>query len=167
MAYPLQKQIKTSVVACIIDSQQRILLTKRSIPPFLGQWVMPGGKIDHGEAIKQALCREVEEEVGLTVSIDTLVDVYEHLAIGDHNDHYIILYYRATPLTFELQTNPAELSKAVWFAAGQLPDLNIPPGSRHILSLIYPEQIWPHLETPGDDAECEIPGVCSLSHERG
>ncbi|MBW2187153.1 MAG: NUDIX hydrolase [Deltaproteobacteria bacterium] len=166
MAYPLQKQIKTSVVACIIDAQQRILLTKRSIPPFFGQWVMPGGKIDHGEAIKQALCREVEEEVGLTVTIDTLIDVYEHLAIGAHNDHYIILYYRATPLTFELQTNPAELSQAVWFTPDQLPDLDIPPGSRHILALIYPEQTWPHLEPPGDDAECEIPGLCSLPDER-
>lgn len=166
MAYPLQKQIKTSVVACIIDAQQRILLTKRSIPPFFGQWVMPGGKIDHGEAIQQALCREVEEEVGLVVTLDQLVDVYEHIGIGDANDHYIILYYHATPQTFTIKTNPAELSEAVWFAADQLPMLNIPPGSRHILSLLYPEQTWPHLEPPGDNVECEIPGVCAL-HENG
>lgn len=165
MAYSLQKQIKTSVVACIIDVQQRILLTKRSIPPFFGSWVMPGGKIDHGEAIQTALCREVEEEVGITVTIETLIDVYEHLAIGDHNDHYIILYYRATPVTFELQTNPAELSEAVWFAPEQLPELNIPPGTRHILSLIYPEQPWRQLEPLTDDVECEIPGVCPVPSE--
>jgi 8-oxo-dGTP diphosphatase len=162
MSYPLQKQIKSSVVACIIDSQQRILLTKRSIPPFFGQWVMPGGKIDHGEAIQLALKREVFEEVGLQISIDSLIDVYEHIGVGERQDHYIILYYRTSPLTFELQTNPDELSEACWFAETQLLDLDVPPGSRHILSLLYPQLAWTDLCPPDYNAECEIPGVCEL-----
>lgn len=154
----IQKHIKTSVVACIIDEQERILLTRRSIPPFYGQWVMPGGKIDHGESIAAALCREVMEEVGLKVNVGTLVDIFEHLAVGKRQDHYIILYYRALPLTLELNINPAELSEAVWFEASQLPDLDIPPGSRHVLAQLYPEQEWPHLLPPGDDADLELPG---------
>ncbi|OQY18839.1 MAG: DNA mismatch repair protein MutT [Desulfobacteraceae bacterium 4572_35.1] len=162
MSYPLQKHIKTSVVACIIDAERRILLTKRSIPPFYGQWVMPGGKIDHGETIHQALKREVEEEVGLQVSVDSLIDVYEHIGIGHREDHYIILYYRSTPQTFKLNTNPDELSEARWFNASQLLDLDVPPGSRHILSILYPEQLWRDFTTSGDDAECEIPGVCPI-----
>lgn len=158
----LQKHIKTSVVACIIDEQEQILLTKRSIPPFFGQWVMPGGKIDHGESIETALLREVDEEVGLKVQIGPLVDIYEHLSIGSNKDHYIILYYRAHPLTFELNTNPQELSEAIWFKRLQLPELAVPPGCRQILSHLYPNLRWPHLSPPGDAANCEIPGVCSL-----
>lgn len=160
--YPLQKQIKTSVVACIIDEQQRILLTKRSIPPFFGEWVMPGGKIDHGETLHQALKREVAEEVGLNINIETLIDVYEHVGVGDHQAHYIILYYRTTPQSFELNINPQELSEAIWFTPPQLLELDVPPGCRHILALIYPQLPWKHLEPPGDHADCEIPGVCTL-----
>lgn len=163
MSYPLQKQIKTSVVACIIDAQQRILLTRRSIPPFFGQWVMPGGKIDHGEAIQSALLREVAEEVGLEISIDKLIDVYEHLGIGDHGDHYIILYYRASPQSFKITINPGELSEALWFSPQQLPELDVPPGCRHILALLYPKLPWQHLQPPGDHANCEIPGVCTVA----
>jgi 8-oxo-dGTP diphosphatase len=158
----LQKQIKTSVVACIMDEKQRILLTRRSIPPFFGQWVMPGGKIDHGESIECALLREVKEEVGLQVKIDQLVDIYEHLAIGHEKDHYIILYYRAKALTFELKLNPDELSEAIWFSHHQLPTLNVPPGCRQVLAHLFPELIWPRLKPPGDNADCEIPGDNSL-----
>lgn len=162
MDFALQKQIKTSVVAGIVDDQRRILLTRRNITPFHGQWVMPGGKIDHGEAIHSALAREVSEEVGLEIAIEQLIDVYEHLAIGDHGEHYIILYYRARPLSFELKLNAAELSEAHWFHPDQLVELDVPPGCRHILSLLYPELPWHHLEPPGDHADCEIPGVCSF-----
>ncbi|PLX97282.1 MAG: DNA mismatch repair protein MutT [Desulfuromonas sp.] len=162
MDYPLQKQIKTSVVACIVDDRQRILLTRRSIPPFFGQWVMPGGKIDHGEGIHTALKREVYEEVGIEITIDTLVDVYEHVAVGERRDHYIILYYQATPQTFELAINPDELSEAVWFQPQQLPQLDVPPGCRHILAMLHPELPWADLAAPGDLADCEIPGNCHI-----
>lgn len=162
METALQKQIKTSVVACIMDDEQKILLTRRSIPPFFGQWVMPGGKIDHGESIECALLREVKEEVGLQVEIDQLVDIYEHLAIGHKKDHYIILYYRAKPLTLELKLNPNELSEAIWFSHHQLPALDVPPGCRQVLAHLFPRLIWPSLKPPGDNADLEIPGVNSL-----
>lgn len=157
------KHIKTSVVACIIDSHERILLTKRSIPPFFGQWVMPGGKIDHGESISTALMREVHEEVGLKVKTGTLVDIYEHLAVGERKDHYIILYYRALPLTFDISINPSELSEADWFNAHELPHLDIPPGSRQVLAQLYPEEEWPHLQPPGENADMELPGDSPFS----
>ena len=42
-----------------------------------GQWVMPGGKIDHGESILAALHREVREEVGIEVHVQELIDVLD------------------------------------------------------------------------------------------
>ncbi|SDZ79290.1 mutator mutT protein [Desulfuromusa kysingii] len=162
MGQALQRQIKTSVVACIMDDKDRILLTRRNIPPFFGQWVMPGGKIDHGESIESALLREVEEEVGLKVKIDKLVDIYEHLAIGNKKDHYIILYYRAIALSSELKLNYSELSEAVWFSDHQLPDLNVPPGCRQVLARLFPKLTWADLEHPGEDADNEIPNITAL-----
>lgn len=144
-----KQSIKTSVVACIIDEQERVLLTRRCIEPFCGQWVMPGGKVDHGEPLLEALHREVREEVGIEVHIEGLLDVYEHVALGDSNSHYVILYYRAHPLTVELLLNDQEVTEAGWVEAAQLTRYEMTPGTRHILAQVYPDA----LQDPGEPAD--------------
>lgn len=141
-----KQSIKTSVVACIIDDQDRVLLTRRCIDPFCGQWVMPGGKVDHGEPLLEALHREVREEVGIEVHIDGLLDVYEHVAVGEHNDHYVILYYRAHPVTLSLQPNSMEVTEATWVPEKQLATYDMTPGTRHILAQLFPKA----LQDPGE-----------------
>lgn len=141
-----KQSIKTSVVACIIDDRERVLLTRRCIEPFCGQWVMPGGKVDHGEPLLQALHREVSEEVGIEVQIDGLLDVYEHVALGDRNDHYVILYYRAHPLTMALALNDQEVTEAIWVNANDLGAYNMTPGTRHVLAQLFPGS----LRDPGE-----------------
>ena len=144
-----KQSIKTSVVACIIDDQDRVLLTRRCIEPFCGQWVMPGGKVDHGEPLLEALHREVREEVGIDVHVEGLLDVYEHVAVGEKNDHYVILYYRAHPLTTNMTPNDQEVTEAVWAPADQLALYNMTPGTRHILAQLYPSI----LQDPGEPAD--------------
>ena len=134
----IKQHIKTSVVACIIDGGDQVLLTRRCIEPFCGQWVMPGGKIDHGEPLLEALHREVREEVGLEVHVEGLVDVYEHVAIGPRNDHYVILYYRARPVGRELCPNGAEVTEARWVPATELCRYHMTPGTRHVLAQLFP-----------------------------
>jgi 8-oxo-dGTP diphosphatase len=137
-----QKQsIKTSVVACIIDAQDRVLLTRRCIEPFCGQWVMPGGKIDHGETILAALHREVREEVGLEIHIDRLLDVYEHVGVGTRSDHYVILYYSAHPASAELTLNDREVTEACWVRATDLSAYDMTPGTRHVLAQVFPKEL--------------------------
>jgi 8-oxo-dGTP diphosphatase len=144
-----KQSIKTSVVACIIDEQNRVLLTRRCIEPFCGQWVMPGGKIDHGEAILAALHREVLEEVGLRIHIDRLLDVYEHISVGAARDHYVILYYKAHPQTTVLDLNAAEVTEACWVPAAELADYDMTPGTRHVLAAVFPNAIV----DPGEPAD--------------
>ncbi len=141
--------IKTSVVACIIDAGDRVLLTRRCIEPFCGQWVMPGGKVDHGEPLLAALRREVHEEVGLEVHVEGLVDVYEHVGLGPRNDHYVILYYRTHPLSHDLQPNGAEVTEARWVPARELSRYNMTPGTRHVLARLFPDE----LADPGQPAD--------------
>lgn len=133
-----KQHIKTSVVACIIDGGDHVLLTRRCIEPFCGLWVMPGGKIDHGEPLLAALHREVREEVGLEVHVEGLVDVYEHVAVGPRNDHYVILYYRARPVGRELCPNGTEVTEARWVPTAELCRYHMTPGTRHVLAQIFP-----------------------------
>ncbi len=131
--------IVTSVVAVIIDAEDRVLLTKRSIPPFQHMWVMPGGKIDLGEPIIEALHREVMEEVGLEVEVEELIDVFEHLTPGEENDHFIILYYRCRPLYCAINHNAEEVAEAHWVPRAELSSYKMPDGTRFILGKIFPE----------------------------
>ncbi|RME35959.1 MAG: NUDIX domain-containing protein [Deltaproteobacteria bacterium] len=156
-----KQQIKTSVVACIVDNDGRVLLTRRCIEPFCSQWVMPGGKIDHGEAILEALHREVAEEVGLRVGVEGLIDVFEHIGVGERGDHYVILYYRCHPLGGTLQPNGQECTDAAWFAPEELPEMDLPPGCRHILARVYPELDWGRVKEVVDPAG-EIPDQMTL-----
>ena len=129
----------TSVVAVIIDEQERVLLTRRSIPPFKNMWVMPGGKIDLGEPIMTALKREVDEEVGLEIEVGSLIDVFEHVTPGEENCHYIILFYRCKPVHYELVHNPDEVAEATWVPRMELPQYQMPVGTRTILGKLFPE----------------------------
>lgn len=134
-----KQHIVTSVVAVILDDQERVVLTRRGVPPFKGMWVMPGGKIGLGEPMLSALHREVREEVGIDVTIGSLVDVFEHCAPGDDNDHHVILYYRCRPSRPDLTPNPEEVAEARWVARSELSRYPMPAGTRHILSQLFPE----------------------------
>jgi 8-oxo-dGTP diphosphatase len=131
--------IVTSVVAVIIDGENRVLLTKRGVPPFQGEWVMPGGKIDLGEPIVQALKREVWEEVGLEVEVGRLIDVFEHVTPGDDNYHFIIIYYLCTPLYCDVNHNRDEVIEARWVRHDEIASYKMPAGARFILGKIFPE----------------------------
>ena len=71
MKWRFRKQhiVKTTVGAIILKQHDeegpKILLTRRGYGAFQGLWCLPGGHIDPNESAKQAIIREVEEEVGL------------------------------------------------------------------------------------------------------
>ena len=130
--------IVTSVVAVIVDADQQVLLTKRNVPPFQGEWVMPGGKIDLGEPIVEALKREVWEEVGLEVEVGRLIDVFEHVTPGADNYHFIIIYYLCTPLYCDVNHNRDEVAEARWVRSDDLAQYKIPAGARFILGKLFP-----------------------------
>ena len=157
-----KQAIKTSVVACVVDATDRVLLTRRSVEPFHGLWVMPGGKIDHGEPILAALHREVREEVGIEVRVEGLLDAYEHIGVGESGDHFVILYYRAAPLSLELRPDGVECDEALWAEPASLPQRPLAPGARHVLSRLFPQLPW--RSGVESEAACspEHPGYCAL-----
>ncbi len=60
----------------IIVSDDKILLIKRKNPPYQGMYALPGGFVEYGETVEDAVVREIEEETGLKTSVNELISVY-------------------------------------------------------------------------------------------
>ncbi|MCJ7500537.1 NUDIX hydrolase [bacterium] len=132
-----KKAVRTAVVAVVKNDEGNVLLTKRAIPPYLGKWVMPGGKVDLGEPITSALKREVREEVGLEIHVEGLIDIYEIVPSNEHAVHYVILYYLASPKSGDLTPNKEEVSEIIWADQEAVSRMDISNGTRHILSKVF------------------------------
>lgn len=83
---------QVAVGAIVFDADGRVLLVERGRPPGEGLWSVPGGKLELGETLAQAVAREVREETGLVVEVGALACVIEWM--GD-DYHYVILDYAA------------------------------------------------------------------------
>ena len=89
-------------VGGLIFQGQAILLVQRGKNPGKGLWSIPGGAVQIGESLTQGAAREVQEEVGLTVQVGPLVEVFERIIRDDQNQvayHYVILDYLCRPLS--------------------------------------------------------------------
>jgi len=74
MPFPETPALTTDCV--VFDAQGRVLLIRRKNPPFEGQYALPGGFVDVGEAVKDACRRELKEETGVDANALVLVGVY-------------------------------------------------------------------------------------------
>ena len=83
-------------VGAVIVSEGKILLEKRSNEPSKGKWTIPGGLVDLGESIEQAVIRETKEETCLDVEEPQLIDVVDNVDLdetGKVKYHFIIVDY--------------------------------------------------------------------------
>jgi 8-oxo-dGTP diphosphatase len=86
-------------VGAIILEKEKILLEKRKNAPGKGKWTVPGGLVELGETIEQAVIREVKEETGLEVYEPRLVGVVDHINLGERGAvryHFVIIDYLVT-----------------------------------------------------------------------
>ena len=79
------------VVAAIIEQDARILATQRGYGDMAGGWEFPGGKIEPGETPEEALVREILEELGVKVAVESLVTVVDHDYEAFHLHMYCFL----------------------------------------------------------------------------
>lgn len=66
------------VVAAIIIQDEKVFATQRGYGEFKDGWEFPGGKIEKGESPQEALIREINEELNVSISVGQLLDTVEY-----------------------------------------------------------------------------------------
>lgn len=74
----------TACIGAIVWKEDEVLLIRRGKEPRMGQWSIPGGRIEFGEMMRYAAMREVREETGCEVEIASLCDVVDSVEAGLH-----------------------------------------------------------------------------------
>jgi 8-oxo-dGTP diphosphatase len=112
------------------DEANRILLGKRNKDPQRGNWVLPGGRIHAFESIAEAAARELEEETGLKVEVQSQFRVYE--VINSPQEHRVIIYSWARAVGGELRASD-DLSDAKFVSLRDLGALPLTPLVERVL----------------------------------
>jgi len=99
-----------ATTAAIIERDGKLLLTKRAGGEFKGSWCIPGGHIELGETPKQAIIREIKEEVGLIFTPEFFNYFPETFP---ERDWYAVVLIFHGPVTGEVETNE-EVSEWKW-----------------------------------------------------
>jgi 8-oxo-dGTP diphosphatase len=85
--------------AAVVIQEGRVLLIRRGQPPDEGDWSIPGGAVELGESVADALRRELREETGLEIAVGAFLEVFERIdrdEDGAIRFHFVVLDYAAT-----------------------------------------------------------------------
>ncbi len=128
-ANPSQIRISVSAVVWRAKDARELLLMQRSDN---GQWGLPGGYVEPGESVTQAVVREVREETGVEIEPGRLVGVYSDPCrqVVRYPDgarvHAVNLCFEARPVGQGAATTPEETLACGYFAADALPRPFVP-----------------------------------------
>lgn len=129
-------------VGAVVRRGDEILLIQRGNPPRRGDWSLPGGAVELGETLWEAVTREVGEECGIEITIIELLDTFEFFQ-RDNNGrvqyHYIILDFAAEYVSGEVHA-ASDVLDARWVTAHDLNELPLPAKTREVIDKAMTKQ---------------------------
>ena len=109
-------------VGAIVLDGDRVLLVKRAHEPLKGEWSVPGGAVDVGETLEEAIRREVREETCLDIEVGPIVDVLDRIRYdpdGRVKFHYVLVDFVCRPVSGTLQC-ASDAEEAMWAECADL-----------------------------------------------
>jgi 8-oxo-dGTP diphosphatase len=126
-------------VGALIIEGNRILLVERGREPLKGYWSLPGGILEVGELLDEAIRREVLEETGLVVEPVEIVEIFERImkdGEGRTEYHYVLVDYLCR-VTGGALAAADDASRAEWFEREELPALKLTEGTLPVIEKAF------------------------------
>jgi 8-oxo-dGTP diphosphatase len=124
-------------VGAVVVDDDRLLLVRRALPPSAGFWSVPGGRVEPGETLAQAVVRELAEETGLEGVCGSLVGWSEILPDDDgadgFDDHLVILDFTVTLLEGTEPIAGTDAGEARWVPLAEVAEMLLVPGLAEFL----------------------------------
>ena len=117
--YPARPLVGTGA---LILKDGGLLLVKRGAQPGFGKWSVPGGLVELGESVEDAMMREVKEEVGFDVEVVKLTDVVDTITLDSNGRvqyHFVVVNYLARIVGGELKT-ATDILEARWVPVSEV-----------------------------------------------
>jgi 8-oxo-dGTP diphosphatase len=115
--------IGVGVGAFIMNPHGHVLLMKRGkeAKNEVGAWIIPGGAVNFGETLREAIVREVKEELGVEIELDGQLPGYDHLLPAE-KQHWVTNVFPAH-ITHGVPAikEPGKCEEIGWFALDALP----------------------------------------------
>jgi acetyl-CoA carboxylase carboxyl transferase subunit beta len=112
-------------VGAVAVVDEELLLVRRGRGPGAGRWSVPGGRVESGETIRDAVVREVAEETGLRVRCDELLGWAERIG---PQDHFVILDFAVTVTDGRRPMAGDDAADARWFPLSSVPEVALVDG---------------------------------------
>jgi 8-oxo-dGTP diphosphatase len=117
-------------VAAVAVEADHLLMIRRGRGPAAGEWSIPGGRVEPGEMLAEAVVRELREETGLEGVCDVFVGWVER--IGD-DFHHVILDFKVTLLDARDPVAGDDAAEAAWVPLADVAELNLVEGLAEFL----------------------------------
>lgn len=119
-------------VGVILDAQRNILITRRAPDAHQGDlWEFPGGKVETGESLSQALARELHEELGIAIGRTSALLEVKY----DYGDKSVLLDVHVV-WEFSGEASPQERQPMAWVSVGELSRYAFPAANKPIVSAV-------------------------------
>jgi 8-oxo-dGTP diphosphatase len=120
---PGRDYIGVGVGAIVVNARGDVFLSQRgqAAGNERGTWEFPGGRVEFGERLRDAIQREFVEEYGMTIMTGELLCVYDHI-LPDEGQHWVSPTYLARHISGEPHiVEPEKCSAIGWFSLDHLP----------------------------------------------
>jgi 8-oxo-dGTP diphosphatase len=129
-------------VGAILLRRDRILMAQRGKEPLKGWWSLPGGALETGESLHDAVCREVREETGLEVRPLGVLEIFERImrdAGGTPEYHYVLIDYVCRIIGGDLCPGD-DVCNIEWVRRRDLQRLRITEGTLAVIEKAFRER---------------------------
>ena len=129
-------------VGGVVLDGEKVLLVRRARAPLLGEWSLPGGLVEVGEQLAEAVRREIAEETGLNVRVEGIVKVLDRITRDVKKRvrfHYVLVDFLCRVEGGNLHAS-SDVSEARWVPRRELADYHLRPATLRVIGKAFQRQ---------------------------